>query len=145
VCLRVQLLLVTLCSILVFFSSNPSAATISLPLIALPCLVCLASQKKRKERNTTACVISGRASHAPTPPPFPFFVSDHTSLSTGCVFLLASLKGLPNPDRLQLRKSWLPRQSYHTKGHPDLLVTGIPLLFLKSVCGNLLICIPLLI
>ena len=35
VCLRVQLLLVTLCSILVFFSSNPSAATISLPL-AIP-------------------------------------------------------------------------------------------------------------
>jgi len=148
VCLRVQLLLVTLCSILVFFSSNPSAATISLPLIALPCLVCLASQKKRKERNTTACVISDRASHAPTPPPFPFFVSDHTSLSTGCVLLLASLKqkkGLPNPDRLQLRKFWSPRQSYHTKGRQDLLVTGIPLLFLKSVCGNLLICIPLLI
>ena len=34
-CLRVQLLLVTLCSILVFFSSNPSAATISL-LLAIP-------------------------------------------------------------------------------------------------------------
>ena len=109
----------------------------------LPCV--FGKSKKRKERNTTACVISGRASHAPTPPPFPFFVSDHTSLSTGCVFLLASLKGLPNPDRIQLRKSWLPRQSYHTKGHPNLLVTGIPLLFLKSVCGNLLICIPLLI
>ena len=143
-----------------FFSSNPSAATISLPLAIphapaffwiapapdrppLPCV--FGKSKKRKERNKTACVIPDRASHAPTPPPFPFFVSDHTSLSTGCVFLLASLKGLPNPDRLQLRKSWLPRQSYHTKGHPDLLVTGIPLLFLKSVCGNLLICILLLI
>ena len=101
-----------------------------LPLIALHCLVCLASQKKRKERNTTARVIP-----------------DHTSLSTGCVFLLASLKkkGLPNPDRLQLRKCWSPRQSYHTKGRHDLLVTGIPLPFLKSVCGNLLICIPLFI
>ena len=116
-----------------------------LPLIALPCLVCLASQKKKGKRETQprarflVAPLTRRRLH-----PFPFSVSDHTSLSTGCVFLLASLKGLPNPDRLQLRKSWLPRQSYHTKGHPDL-VTGIPLLFLKSVCGNLLICIPLLI
>ena len=29
---------------------------------------------------------------APTPSTLSFFVSDHTSLSTGCVFLLASLK-----------------------------------------------------
>ena len=116
----------------------------------LPC-VFGKSKKKEREKHNRVRDFWSRLSRADAPP-FPFFVSDHTSLSTGCVFLLASLKGLPNPDRLQLRKSWLPRQTYHTKGHPDLerereylLVTGIPLLFLKSVCGNLLICIPLLI
>jgi len=86
------LLLVTLCSILVFFSSNPSAATISLPLIALPCLVCLASQKKKeREKHNRVRDFWSRLSRADAPT-FSFFVSDHTSLSTGCVFLLASLK-----------------------------------------------------
>ena len=144
-CLRVQLLLVTLCSILVFFSSNPSAATISLPLIALPCLVCLASQKKRKERNTTACVISGRADALH---PFFFCFGSHLPVHRLCISFSkfkTKKRGLPNPDRLQLRKFWSLWQSYHTKGRPDLLVTGIPLPFLKSVCGNLLICIPLFI
>jgi hypothetical protein len=55
----------------------------------LPCV--FGKSKKRKERNTTARVIPDRASHAPTLP-FPFLFPDHASLSTGCVFLLASLK-----------------------------------------------------
>src|SRR6185312_12955894 len=127
-----------------FFSSNPSAATISLPLIALPCLVCLASQKKKeREKHNRVRDFWSRLSRADAPTPFLFLFRITPPCPPVVYSFLASLKGLPNPDRLQLRKSWLPRQSYHTKGHPDLLVTGIPLLFLKSVCGNFLICIPL--
>jgi hypothetical protein len=119
------LLLVALClSFFLFLALPPQTPTIAAPLITLPPLPCVfgKSKKKRKERNTTARVIPDRASHVPTLP-FPFLFPDHASLSTGCVFVLASLKqkniGLPNPDRPQLRKFWSPRKSYHTKGHQD--------------------------
>jgi len=80
--------------------------------------------KKRKERNTTACVISGRASHAPDAPTLSFFCfGSHLPVHRLCISFSkfkTKKRDLPNPDRLQLRKFWSPRQSYHTKGRQDL-------------------------
>ena len=152
---------------LFFFSSNPSAATICLLLAIphaptilwvapapglrrpapdrppLPCVFGKSKKKEREKHNRVRDFWSRRRPH-----PFFFCFGSHLPVHRLCISFSkfkTKKRDLPNPDRLQLRKFWSPWQSYHTKGRPDLLVTGIPLPFLKSVCGNLLICIPLLI
>ena len=75
-------------------------------------------KKEREKHNRVRDYWSRRRPH-----PFFFCFGSHLPVHRLCISFSkfkTKKRGLPNPDRLQLRKFWSLWQSYHTKGRPDL-------------------------